>query len=220
MQIQAEERKKEVEELKSSLQEARAECKERCKEVEELKAALDARSRALEEVKGELKEVEQLVEEKTKEVDDTMNKYCSLMLEVHKLEVANETLTTRLEYWIASKPANKENLSHSGTTGGRRRSTRSSTKNLDVQTENSAPSTPQKSPLGSSPGKRGHKHMSNKDSAQEALHNLTKKIRANAVTTPKQSTEQEDEFRPEGLPELVQRGMTALRLSHYALEHL
>ncbi|XP_061881910.1 centromere protein F isoform X2 [Entelurus aequoreus] len=191
-QLQAE-GKKEVEELTASLKEARAEFEVKNKEVEELKAAL-------EEVNGELKEVNQLVDEKTKEVDDTMNKYCSLMLEVHKLEEANEVLTTRLQHLTASKHANKDKLH------GRRRSARTSASVEEENTENTAPPTPQRSPQGSTSGKRAHRDMRDKDSAQEALHNLTKKIKANAVTTPNRRSDQEEEFQPEGLPELVQKG--------------
>lgn len=172
--------------------------------MEELKAVLDVRRKEIEEkdqelqeMKSELEEVNKLMEEKSTEADESMEKYCGLMVEVHKLEEANAALTTRLEQIAASQRA------HDAPTH-RRRSARKSSSKIHDNTENVAPSTPQRSPTG----KRGHRDMSDKDSAQEALHNLTKKIKANAATTPKPRAEQEDEdFRPEGLPELVQRGL-------------
>lgn len=212
--------KMEVEDLKTALQQKRTEAEENTKEMEELEAALDGRKKELEErngereeMKSELDEVNKLLEEKSREADESMDKYCSLMVQVHKLEETNDALTTRLEQLIASQHANEANV-HSGSTDGtrRRRSARKSSskhqeEKLDDNTENVAPSTPQRSPQGSSPGKRAHREIGDKDSAQEALHNLTKKIKANAATTPKPRAEQEDEeFRPEGLPELVQRG--------------
>lgn len=199
------------EKVQTEVNQLKMQAEERKKEVEELKTALEERNRELEDMRNELQEVNKLVEEKSREADDSMDKYCSLMVEVHKLEETNDALTTRLEQITASKRTNEANV-HSSSSDSRRRSTRKSAtrhqeEKLDDNTENMAPSTPQRSPQGSSSGKRGHRDISDKDSAQEALHNLTKKIRANAATTPKPRTQQEDEeFRPEGLPELVQRG--------------
>ena len=48
--------------------------------------------------------------------------------------------------------------------------------------------------------------------AQEALYNLTKRIKA-GVATPQPGGPQDEEFRPEGLPELVQRGASTEVLS-------
>lgn len=210
----AEKLKEEVENLKSALEQKMMASQEKDQEVNKLSAALDGKRKELEEkvkeleeMKTELEEVNKLLEEKSKEADESMEKYCSLMLEVHKLEKTNEALKTRLELIGASQNAND---SHSSSTEGRQRSGRkSSTRHqeikIDDNTENIAPSTTQRSPPGS--GKRGHCEISTRDSAQEALHNVTKRIKANATTTPKSRPEQEDEeFRPEGLPELVQRG--------------
>lgn len=215
LKAEAEKRQKEVEDLKTALQQKRTEAEEKTKEVEELQAAFDGRkkeleerNRELEEMKSELDELNKLLEEKSIETDESMDKYCSLMVKVHKLEETNDALTTRLEQLTANQNANGSNIHSSSTDSTHpRRSGRKSSKHLGDNTENIAPSAPQRSPEGSSSGKRGHCDISDKDSAQEALHNLTKKIKANAVTTPKPRTEQEDEeFRPEGLPELVQKG--------------
>lgn len=197
---------------------------EKTKEVEEIKAALDAkrkeleeRNKELEEMKSELNEVNKLLEEKSTEADESMDKYCSLMVQVHKLEETNNALTARLEQITASQRVNEANSSSAVGALCRRSGRKSSSKQQEEKTvdntENVAPSTPQRSPQGSSSGKRGHRDISDKDSAQEALHNLTKKIKANAAT-PKPTTEQEDEeFRPEGLPELVQRGLCCVTIT-------
>lgn len=222
--MQVQEGKKEVEDLKMALEEKRAEdeekmkeSQEKTKELEELKAAIDKkeeeiekRDKELEEVKSELDELNKCLEEKSKEADESMVKYCNLMVQVHKLEETNDALTTRLEHIANSQRANAANTQPSSTDGTlRRRSGRkSSSKHQEEKMEeNMPPQTPQRSPQGSSTGKRGHRDISDKDGAQEALHNLTKKIKANATMTPKLRTEQEDEeFKPEGLPELVQKG--------------
>lgn len=220
LKVEAEKRKKEVEDLETALQQKRVEAEEKTKEVEELEAALDGRKKELEErngeleaMKSELDELNKLLEEKSSEADESIEKYCSLMVKVHKLEETNDALTTRLEQLTASQHANETNIHSSSTDGthrrrsGRKSSSKLQEEKLDDNTENMAPSTPQRSPQGSSSVKRAHRDISNKDSAQEALHNLTKKIKASTATTPKPRTEQEEEeFRPEGLPELVQRG--------------
>ena len=77
-----------------------------------------------------------------------------------------------------------------------------------ADSENTAPAVQR--PLG----KRGCGAIAASDNsstpfkAQEALLNAAKRIKATA-TMPKPGSEQEvEEFRPEGLPELVQRGET------------
>lgn len=242
LKMEAEERKKEVDDLQSALEKKRleaeekmSEAQERSKAVEELQAALDERKRELEErdrqmeeTRGDLQEVNKLLEEKSREADESMEKYCSLMVKVHKLEETNDALTTRLEQITASEQAKDANIHPSSTDNttcrrsGRRSSSRQQQEVKSDNSENTAPSTPRSSLQGSSAGKRGHHDISDKDSAQEALHNLTKKIRENAagMTTPKPGREQEeDEFRPEGLPELVQRGMygAGIQRSHSSI---
>lgn len=230
LKMEAEERKKEMEELKMALEKQRTgteeglrESQENNKDVKELiatlngkKKELEEKDRELEETKRELDELNKLVEEKSREADECMDKYCSLMVSFHKLEETSDAMKTRLEQITVSQRA-KETNSNSNT-DSRRRSTRKSSSKLQVEkmesnTENMAPLIPEGSPQGSSSGKRGHRDISDKDGAQEALHNLTKKIKAHAMTTPKPRTEQDDEeFRPEGLPELVQKGWCCMYL--------
>lgn len=198
------EKQKEVQDLKTALELKSNEAQQKNHTLEELNNALDAmkkelntKNKELEDAKSELNELSKVVEEKSQEADESMDKYCTLMIQVHKLEETNNALTARLEQ-TSTKQTNNPNV-HSSSRDSLRRSGRKSSSRLHVadRTENTVPSSSQRSPV-----KRGHSDIT----AQELLHNLTKKIKANAATTPKPHTEHEDEFRPEGLPELVQKG--------------
>lgn len=200
LKSEAEKRTKDMEDLKKALQQKKSEADEKTREIVELKAALSGR-------KEELQELQNILEVKSREADESMDKYCSLIVQVHKLEESNEALTARLELLSASQHANS-GTGRSEDVQRRRSSRRSAIKpreeNLKVGRENAAPSTPLRSPQGS---KRGHGDLGDKDGAQEALRTLTKKIKANVANTAKERSQQEDEdFRPEGLPELVQKG--------------
>lgn len=213
LRSEAEDRKRQVEELKMVLEKKRTEvedglreCREKQRELGELKADLKAKTeeiqekdRELEKTRAELEELNSLAEEKSREADECMDKYCNLMVKVHKLEETNDSLKTQLEQMSANQRATEASSSDNRRRSARKSSSRHQEENRN--TENVAPSTPQ----ATLSGKRGHCDINDKESAQEALHNLTKKIKANAVTTPKPRND-EDEFRPEGLPELVQKG--------------
>lgn len=207
LKSEAEERKTDMEALEKALQQKKGEAEEKTREMADLKAALSGRKEELKERDEQLQELRNILEVKSREADECMDKYCSLIVQVHKLEESNEALTTRLELLSASQHANSGNGDSQGVQ--RRRSTRKSAvkpreENPQVGDENSAPSTPLRSPQGS---KRAHGHLADKDGAQEALRKLTKKIKANVANPAKGGSEQDDEdFRPEGLPELVQRG--------------
>lgn len=216
LRMEAEEKKKGMEALekkKTEAEERLVESEEKNKQVQELMAALDAKKaeiaekeRELQETKTELDELNKVLEEKSQEADESMDKYCSLMIKVHKLEETNDALKTRLEQITAGQRANEAKSTDNRRCSARKSSSKYQEVKTDDNTENMAPLIPPRSPQGSSAGKRGHRDISDKDTAQEALHNLTKKIKANTGATPKPRAEQEEEFRPEGLPELVQKG--------------
>lgn len=130
----------------------------------------------------ELEELKEALEEKSREADDSMDRYCSLMIKVHKLEETNESLKNQLKQ-----------LSTQTKTPKSRRSLRSEKSDL----ENSNPESV-------TAGKRQRAIDDTPNKAQEALHNITKRLKA-AATTPK-ATQDDEDFRPEGLPELVQKG--------------
>ncbi|KAL0170282.1 hypothetical protein M9458_034878, partial [Cirrhinus mrigala] len=119
-----------------------------------------------------LQELKEALEEKSREADESMDRYCSLMVKVHKLEETNESLKNQLKQ-----------LSTQTKTPKTRRSLR--TVNLWKTKQTAVDDTPNK--------------------AQEALHSITKRLKA-AANTPKATLDEDDEdFRPEGLPELVQK---------------
>lgn len=215
-QLKSEAEKRQMEDLKKAMQQKINEVEEQTKEIDELKATLSgrkeelmARNGELQELKNDLNHLKSLFEVKSTEADESMDKYCSLMVQVHKLEKTNEALTTRLAQLSAKQNASSGNSVRD--CGQHPQSTRKSAikpqeENLEVRNENTSTSAPLRSPQGS---KRGHSDLSDKDRAQETLPdlNLTKKIKVNLVNAAKERTEEEDEdFRPEGLPELVQKG--------------
>lgn len=218
LRAQAEVRKKEVQELKTALEkktteaeERRQELKQKEEEVKERAAALEGvkaeKERELEEIRKELDEVNALLEEKSTEADESIEKYCSLLVKVHKLEESNDALKTRLEHLTASQPVNEAKVPpETCRRSARKSSSKHQEEKMSENTENLVPTTTPSSPQGGSPGKRGHKEISDRDSAQEALHNLTKKLKANTATPRGRGEQDDEEFRPEGLPDLVQKG--------------
>lgn len=198
-QLKSEAEKRQMEDLTKAMQQKNTEVEEQTKEIDELKAALSgrkeelmARNGELQELRNDLDRLKGLLEVKSTEADESMDKYCSLMVQVHKLEETNEALTTRLAQLSAKQNASTRKSAIKPREGS-----------VEVGNENTAPL---RSPQGS---KRGHSDLSDKDGAQETLPdlNLTKKIKASLVNAAKERTEEEDEdFRPEGLPELVQKG--------------
>lgn len=143
----------------------------------------DGSSDALQE---ELQELKEALEEKSREADDSMDRYCSLMVKVHKLEETNESLKSQLKQ-----------LNTQTKTPKSRRSLRS--EKSDV--ENNKPVEDTKSVPA---GKRQRAVDDTPSKEQEALHSITKRLKAVAAT-PK-ATQDDEDFRPEGLPELVQKG--------------
>lgn len=211
LQHEAEKRNMDMGNLKMVLQQNKNEVEAQTKEVNELKAALSGREEELmerngelQELKNELTKLKNILEMKSMEADESMDKYCNLMVQVHKLEETNAVLTTRLEQLSASQNANNGKVVSDCVQRVTRKSAiKPREENLAIGNENTAPSTPLKIPQGS---KRGHGDLSEKARHLTDL-DLTKKIKTNLVNTAQEQTDQEDEdFRPEGLPELVQKG--------------
>ncbi|KAI7804504.1 centromere protein F isoform X2 [Triplophysa rosa] len=133
----------------------------------------------------ELQELREALEEKSRESDESMDRYCSLMVKVHKLEETNESLKNQVKQLTAQAKTSKS-----------RRSLRSEKNGL----ENSKPVER----ADSMPAVKRQRADDTPNKAQEALHNITKRLKA-AAATPKAVQDDED-FRPEGLPELVLKG--------------
>lgn len=113
LQHEAEKRNMDMEDLKIVLQQKKNEVEEQTKEADELKATLSGReeelmerNRDLQELKNELTKLKNILEVKNMEAHESIDKYCNLMVQVHKLEETNAALTTRLEQLSASQNAN------------------------------------------------------------------------------------------------------------------
>ncbi|KAF4102363.1 centromere protein F [Onychostoma macrolepis] len=140
------------------------------------------------DLQEELQELREALEEKSREADESMDRYCSLMVKVHKLEETNESLKNQLKQ-----------LSTQTKTPKTRRSLRSEKTDLEN-------SKPVEDKANVPAGKRQRAADDTPNKAQEALHSITKRLKA-AAATPKATLDVDDEdFRPEGLPELVQKG--------------
>ncbi|KAA0711285.1 Centromere protein F [Triplophysa tibetana] len=137
------------------------------------------------DLQEELQELREALEEKSREADESMDRYCSLMVKVHKLEETNESLKNQVKQLTAQPKTSKS-----------RRSLRSEKSGL----ENSNPVER----ADSMTAVKRQRADDTPNKAQEALHNITKRLKA-AAATPKAIQDDED-FRPEGLPELVQKG--------------
>uniref|UniRef100_A0A8C1UTV3 Centromere protein F n=1 Tax=Cyprinus carpio TaxID=7962 RepID=A0A8C1UTV3_CYPCA len=134
----------------------------------------------------ELQDLKEALEEKSREADESMDRYCNLMVKVHKLEETNESLKNQLKQ-----------LSTQTKTPKNRRSLRSEKSDLEN-------SKPVEDKANVPAGKRLRAADDTPDKAQEALHSITKRLKA-AAATPKATLDDED-FRPERLPQLVQKG--------------
>uniref|UniRef100_A0A8C2DDT8 Centromere protein F n=1 Tax=Cyprinus carpio TaxID=7962 RepID=A0A8C2DDT8_CYPCA len=134
----------------------------------------------------ELQDLKEALEEKSREADESMDRYCNLMVRVHKLEETNESLKNQLKQ-----------LSTQTKTAKNRRSLRSEKSDLEN-------SKPVEDKANVPAGKRLRAADDTPNKAQEALHSITKRLKA-AAATPKATLDDED-FRPERLPQLVQKG--------------
>ncbi|XP_019371994.1 PREDICTED: centromere protein F isoform X1 [Gavialis gangeticus] len=191
-------------------------CIESCKQMEQEKEVLQkqvverdallkeqnqtvADGVSTEEMRLKLEELQESVEVKTKEADENLEKYCSLIVNFHKLEEANEMLKTQVSLLNAQlkpttdvvvsnsplhsldnpvtvndQPVTKRRLNEESTrcSGKRRRS-------QEIKKENGVPRSP-------------------------IPETLAKKLKKGAIY--QDSLSENTEYQPEGLPEVVKKG--------------
>ncbi|XP_040286362.1 centromere protein F [Bufo bufo] len=179
-----------------------------CKELEGEKEQLQARlSQQEETLKGltqkhdptdmntsnndllsEIEELKQYLEEKTIEADESVEKYCNLMIKTHKLEDANDTLkkqvdllSSRLKELEPKQEAVESQTLSSDEAKKRRKSTRS------IQGKQATKRRRESENMGQNP------------STPQAV---TKKVKKNG------SQSLEEKFEPEGLPDVVKKGFS------------
>ncbi|XP_063040363.1 centromere protein F isoform X2 [Engraulis encrasicolus] len=145
------------------------------------------------DLQAELVELREALEEKTREADESMDRCCSLMVKVHKLEEANESLQNKMKRLSSS------------SSKGRRSTTSTSTQPEDTNSRtpgNNLDNSCREEPDGHASVKRTRAQAETPNKAQEALQNLAKRLKAG---TPQKGLVEED-FTPEGLPERVMKG--------------
>uniref|UniRef100_W5NJ34 Centromere protein F n=1 Tax=Lepisosteus oculatus TaxID=7918 RepID=W5NJ34_LEPOC len=154
-------------------------------------------------LQSEIQELKEALDEKSKEADESMEKYCNIMISLHKLEEANEILENKL----ALMSSQVLPLKGSKTAG-------STPKTSDSPTEKNPKSAERRraSPRGQSrlSAKRqrasGAEEETDPAKAQEHLSS-SKRVCGQVNPQTAQRTEEEDEeFRLEGLPEVVKKG--------------
>ncbi|KAI1895683.1 hypothetical protein AGOR_G00108750 [Albula goreensis] len=149
----------------------------------------------VEDLLAEITELKEALEDKSREADEGVDKYCSLMVSMHKLEETNESLKNKIAQLTRGR---KSMMKTSPNTPAPENKPDEEERKEDGQSQASA--------------KRQWAGMPEVDNAtfktQEALHQISKRIRA-GMATP---SAEDEEFRPEGLPELVQRGFADIPL--------
>ncbi|KPP71133.1 centromere protein F-like, partial [Scleropages formosus] len=182
---------------------------EKLEEQAMLVASLEAiqkqgtKTSSTEDLQKEIEKLKEALEEKSKEADESMDKYCSLLVTLHKLEETNETLRDQVSHLSSQVTASKG-----------RRSASKALQRSPVQVNNEHEMLKKDEGSSQMSGKRQRpvgpdgEHTPSK--VQETLHGITKRIRAGA--TPQSArclsaqNQHDEEFRPEGLPELVKKG--------------
>ncbi|XP_063775154.1 centromere protein F [Pseudophryne corroboree] len=182
---------KKLEQEKERLQQEILQQEEACKGVMQKPADTNMNTSA---------ELKQCLEEKTLEADESVEKYCNLLIKTHKLEDTNDALTKQVTFLTSRlreaeckqedstpSPASAVPISKSSRRGGKgRRSTQGP--------ENTAPG----------PGKQANKRQRESDDPGHTPTTpqcVTKKVRKTGTNTA-----QEEKFEPEGLPEVVRKG--------------
>ncbi|XP_014345462.1 centromere protein F [Latimeria chalumnae] len=156
-------------------------------------------------VSSELEELRETVEEKTREADESMEKYCNLIINYHKLEEANETLKNRIAFLSSQlkQPGSQDSNSTAKTTPDN--PPNSKTGNLK---------TGKTSPWDRSrPCNKRHRTVEPKEDGLElekveATECVSKRIRNGKENGMSRHSAGGDnvEFKPEGLPEVVKKG--------------
>lgn len=163
-------------------------------------AAVDSN---VEELMAEIKELKETLEEKNKEADEYLDKYCSLLISHEKLEKAKEMLETQV-----ARLSSRSKLNLQG----------SPLLNAAVPESSPAPSATEKK-LSSSQNKASGKRQRSTEiqedgggTAPSTPETFSKKSRKAGKSSLHPSEDARDaEFEPEGLPEVVKKGMHHLK---------
>ncbi|XP_075123178.1 centromere protein F [Leptodactylus fuscus] len=141
---------------------------------------------------SEIEELKQCLEEKTEEADESVEKYCNLMIKTHKLEDTNETLKKQLEVLSTRLKELKT----------KKEATEPQTSQPEVEAEEAKKRRKsRRSTQGKQAGKR-RRESGNMGQTPSTPQALTKRVKKTA------SRSLEEEYEPEGLPEIVKKGFS------------
>ncbi|XP_077138395.1 centromere protein F isoform X2 [Ranitomeya variabilis] len=139
---------------------------------------------------SEIEELKQCLEEKTLEADETIEKYCNLMIKTHKLEDSNETLQKQVDLLrsrLKELEAKKEVLESPSSEGA------------EMEAKNRRKN--RRSTQGKQTGKR-RRESENTGHNPSTPQVVTKRVKKTG------DQKEEEQFEPEGLPEVVKKGFS------------
>ncbi|CAN2387427.1 Centromere protein F [Pristimantis euphronides] len=208
LKVSFEDLKKENAKTCGDLQQWMTSCKELEEEREQLQRRLSLQEEALKspaqphdatdmnasdpDMLSEMEELKQLLEEKTLDADESVEKYCNLLIKTHKLEDANDTLKMQVELLncrLKEMQAEKEEPGPQS-----------------LQSEETAGETQRRKSRRSKQGNQTGKRRRESGNTEQSLtpRAATKRVKK------MESQRVEEEIEPEGLPEVVKKGFADL----------
>ncbi|KAG8584388.1 hypothetical protein GDO81_008809 [Engystomops pustulosus] len=221
LEVNFDELKKENAKTCSDLSLSRKSCKEMEEEKEQLQQRIVQQEETLRgltqkqdaadmngsdgDLLSELEELRQCLEEKTQEADESVEKYCNLLIKTHKLEDANEALRrqvdllgARLREQEAKRGAQEAPMSQGAATEAKR-GAQEAPMSQGAATEDKKRRRSRRSTQGKQQGKR-QREAENTELHPSTPQALIKRVRKT------QSHSLEEEIEPEGLPDVVKKG--------------
>ncbi|XP_041108642.1 centromere protein F [Polyodon spathula] len=172
------------------------------KEIEQKDDCLKGSDSNVEELQSKLEELKEALEEKTKEADDSMEKYCSMMINLHKLEETNEMLKNRVALLCSQVLPPKQDEPASAAQHNNDPKLVDNVKPLEKI------SSPRVQSRLSTKRQRASENGKNENQFKsDGIEGDKKRIKAYVTpTVAHRSTTDDVEFQPEGLPDVVKKG--------------
>ncbi|XP_078505906.1 centromere protein F [Lissotriton helveticus] len=190
---------KQLQQEKESLQKHIAEQETVLKDLKVHKEQREVLDNELKKLQDKIEELKEYAEEKTKEAEESIDKYCGLLISQHKLEEANEMLQNRVDFLTAQlKPPHGQ----------------STVTSLSPPEKACSKKTPKEKRLSKGPfsfaGKRPRAQEGKEDEKEPKTNtpkNMTKRAKSKINSDAFRKIANEDgEDMLEGLPSVVQKG--------------
>ncbi|XP_077341890.1 centromere protein F [Lithobates pipiens] len=155
---------------------------------------------------SEIEELKQCLEEKTQEADDSIEKYCNLMIKTHKLEESNDLLKKQVDFLnsrmkgfeVKEEQGGPSSVSDQPLPDG----CPLSVSDKPLAGAEKRPRKSRRSTQGSGkPTNKRRRDSDNAGSAPTTPQCVSKKVKKAPITLA-----EEEEFEPDGLPEVVRKG--------------